>query len=44
MAPPLVRAAILAPRLPRTLTAMGAAMLEAPEGTLLLLLREPEAD
>lgn len=31
-------------RLPRELTAMGAAMLEAPEGTLLLLLREPAAD
>jgi hypothetical protein len=29
--------------LPRALTAMGTAMLEAPEGTL-LLLREPEAD
>jgi len=33
-----------AQRLPRALTAMGAAMLEAPEGTLLLLLREPEPD
>jgi len=32
-----------AQRLPRELTAMGAAMLEAPEGTLLLLLRDPEA-
>jgi catechol 2,3-dioxygenase-like lactoylglutathione lyase family enzyme len=31
-------------RLPRELTAMGAAMLEAPEGTLLLLLKEPAAD
>ena len=33
-----------AKRLPRELAAMGAAMLEAPEGTLLLLLREPAAD
>jgi catechol 2,3-dioxygenase-like lactoylglutathione lyase family enzyme len=32
-----------AKRLPRELTAPGAAMLEAPEGTLLLLLKEPEA-
>ena len=32
-----------AKRLPRELAAMGAAMLEAPEGTLLLLLKEPEA-
>ena len=31
-------------RLPRALTAMGAAMLEAPEGTLLLLLTEPAAE
>jgi hypothetical protein len=33
-----------AKRLPRELAAIGAAMLEAPEGTLLLLLREPEAN
>ena len=33
-----------AQRLPRALAATGAAMLEAPEGTLLLLLRESEAD
>jgi catechol 2,3-dioxygenase-like lactoylglutathione lyase family enzyme len=33
-----------AKRLPRELATMGAAMLEAPEGTLLLLLSEPEAD
>jgi hypothetical protein len=31
-------------RMPRELAAMGAAMLEAPEGTLLLLLREPQAN
>jgi hypothetical protein len=31
-------------RLPRELTAMDAAMLEAPEGTRLLLLTEPAAD
>jgi catechol 2,3-dioxygenase-like lactoylglutathione lyase family enzyme len=33
-----------AQRLPRALAAMGAAMLEAPEGTLLLLLTEPATD
>jgi catechol 2,3-dioxygenase-like lactoylglutathione lyase family enzyme len=33
-----------AQRLPRTLAAIGAAMLEAPEGTLLLLLTDSEAD
>jgi hypothetical protein len=33
-----------AQRMPRELAAMGAALLEAPEGTLLLLLTEPAAD
>jgi hypothetical protein len=33
-----------AKRLPRELVAMGAAMLEAPEGTRLLLLTEPPAE
>jgi len=33
-----------AQRVPRELQAIGAAMLEAPEGTQLLLLTEPAAD